>query len=245
MPKLLVIDKSVFHGTTNRELVNFAKHCNVVLPYAIVIECFISEKKDGKKQTKDPIYLLHRVEDTVKAGAHCGRSPGLILQEEKKHQRSANSVVDDNLSRDIRQGRMVLTKDLVEREAEICRNMFEPQILFLKELAEKMYKQACKDGLEPSFRGEVKKNSLSIRLTKWIQVADVLRDQIMERFFSTSISSNVGVDWWAWQWSRLFFAWAYEWTCKRVESGPSIEDRDISNDLYDMHCIACLVRADG
>jgi len=245
MPKLLVIDKSVFHGAASDKLIKFAKNNSVVLPYALAIECLMSEKKHGIKGAKDPIRLLHKVEDVVKAGAYCGRSPGSIFQEERERQRSVDSVVDEKVTRDIREGHLVLTEDLVEREADICRNTFDPQIVFLKQLAEKMYGEACKKGLQPNFRGEAEKNPLSVRLTKWIQVADVLRDQIMQRFFSTSISSNAGPDWFAWQWSRLCFAWAYEWTCKRVESGPSVENRDISNDLYDMHCTACLVRADG
>ncbi len=44
---------------------------------------------------------------------------------------------------------------------------------------------------------------------------------------------------------RLWCAYAIEWACKRNYSGPSFENRDISNDLYDMEYVAYLSRADG
>jgi diadenosine tetraphosphate (Ap4A) HIT family hydrolase len=47
MPKLLVVDKTIFHTLhhCDDELCAFVRKYNVVLPHTLVIECVISEKK--------------------------------------------------------------------------------------------------------------------------------------------------------------------------------------------------------
>jgi len=72
MNKLLILDKSVFHGTARSELARFVKcHC-VILPHALCVECAISQKGDPPKNLKDPMLLTQKILDVVKNGAHAG-----------------------------------------------------------------------------------------------------------------------------------------------------------------------------
>jgi hypothetical protein len=57
--------------------------------------------------------------------------------------------------------------------------------------------------------------------------------------------SNIGSDWYTWHMALLLWTWVMEWGCIRSKSGPSFEDKDISNDLYDIEYVAYLSRADG
>lgn len=45
VPKLLVVDKSIFHSLCccDKKLCEFVKNYNVVLPHDLAIECLISE----------------------------------------------------------------------------------------------------------------------------------------------------------------------------------------------------------
>jgi len=72
MAKLLAIDKCRFQGEGKSALITFVGEYQVLLPHALAIECLMSDDCSGRKQTKNPIYLLHRLEDAVKAGACLG-----------------------------------------------------------------------------------------------------------------------------------------------------------------------------
>ena len=44
---------------------------------------------------------------------------------------------------------------------------------------------------------------------------------------------------------RLSLAWGTELASKRNKSGPSFENYDISNDIFDIHYVSHLSQADG
>lgn len=67
MPKLLVVDKSVFHSLCccEEKLCIFVKDYSVVLPNALAIECLISKRQTSDK---DPAQLVQRFDAAIKAG---------------------------------------------------------------------------------------------------------------------------------------------------------------------------------
>jgi len=74
MPKLLVVDKSVFHTfyDYDEKLCEFVKKYNAVLPHTLAIECVISENKSDKEPDK----LCIRLGNAIKAGARGGKLLG-------------------------------------------------------------------------------------------------------------------------------------------------------------------------
>ena len=93
MPKLLVVDKSIFHALhhCDEKLCAFVKDYNVVLPHTLAIECVISEKKPGKEPDK----LLRGLYKAIKAGANIGYQSPELLKAEKTTLCPVKSIVDD------------------------------------------------------------------------------------------------------------------------------------------------------
>jgi hypothetical protein len=80
MSKLLVIDKSAFHGTSTKLLIEFVKRYKVILPNTVGIECIISDDEDGKKPSKNSSKLLEKLCILIKNGAYFGCSIGIIIR---------------------------------------------------------------------------------------------------------------------------------------------------------------------
>ena len=244
MSKLLVIDKCAFQGIQEPLLIEFVNNYNVVLPYVLGIECLMSENKQTAKQGKDPIGLLHRVDDVVKAGAYFGRSSRSILQEEKKSRRSVGSLIDEDVTQRIREGRLILTKDLVEHEARICRQTFQPLCDFLSQLALTYLTNIQKKDLHSDFQKEIQGTCTVDRFRKWLQVAQQMKTAILD-YWIPDMVSDIMDEWYTWQVIRLWWAWTIEWAGKRAHIPQRIHTFDVSNDLYDMEYVAYLSRAEG
>jgi len=241
MPKLLVVDKSVFHSLCccEEKLCTFVKDYNVILPNALAIECLISEKQTSDK---DPAKLVRRFDTAIKAGAKMGYSSLKLFQAEKKTLCPAKSVIDESTTELFRNGTPKTEDDFIKQEAEYCRKTFEPQIKTILKIAETMYENLCKSGgLVKKFRKETKRDA---RFKKWIQYTDKSMKNILEKAFSGWISSNADASWFIWQMARLWFAYCIEWTFRKNLTGSS-QKRDISNDLYDIEYVTYLSRADG
>ncbi len=244
MAKLLVIDKSCFHGTTEPHLIEFVQKYQVLLPHALAIECLVSDDCNGRKPSKNPIRLLHTVEVLVKAGAYFGRSSVSIHKEEKEGRRAVVQIIDKETTEVIQTGTLSLTADSVGREAEECRKAFDPLVKPVRELgcafAATIKEKAMSDGFQEEIRetGEVE------RFRKWLQVADRGRKYILQKWIP-SLAADVTEEWYTWQVIRLWYGWAIEWAGKRASTDGATLQPDISNDFYDMEYVASLSRADG
>ena len=240
MPKLLVVDKSVFHSLCCEEkLCTFVKDHNVILPNALTIECLISEKLSSDK---DPVKLVQRFDAAIKAGAKMGYSSLKLFQTEKKTLCPAKSVVDESTTKLFRNGNPNTEISFVKQEAEFCRKLFEPIIKSILKISGILYDNLRKqDNLSEKLR---KNTNRTRRFQKWIQDTDQNIKHIISRLLSRRMSSNADESWFAWQMTRLWFAYCIEWTFKKNLTGSS-EKRDISNDLYDLEYVTYLSRADG
>ena len=242
VPRLLVIDKSIFHGFNDKKVCTFVKDYNVVLPYALAVECLISK---NQRSGKNPVLLLRRFDGAIKAGAKMGYSSSKLFQAEKMTLCPAKAAVDESSTKQFRNGILKTNPDFIKQEAEDCRKSFEPIIEKLSGLAKTFYKNLCKEGLQKKVLKEANQKDIVDHLKNWIQATEPQMKDVLNKCFSEQIGSHADANWFTWQWSRLAFAWAIEWACKRNQSGPSFENHDISNDLYDIEYVAYLSRADG
>lgn len=241
MSKLLVIDKSIFHGLNDKKVCTFVKEYNVVLPHVLAVECLMSE---NQKPGKNPVKLLRRFDEAIKAGAKMGYSSPKLFRVEKMTLCPANSVVDESSTEQFRNGTPNTNADFIKQETEYCRKAFEPIIESLLKLAKEFYMNLCEKGRSKDFRKKAKEDMVE-RLKYWIQEVDKQMEAILKHCWSEQVSSQAKRNWFTWQWTRLGYAWAIEWACKRNQSGSFDENCNISNDFYDIIYVAYLSRADG
>lgn len=240
MNKLLILDKSVFHGTARSELVRFVKCHRVILPHALCVECVISQKDNP---AKDAMRLTQKLLDVVKSGAYAGKSPGKIVEEERSRTAAIESLVDMEETQTMREG--ILNKETnLEKVREDCDKAFKPITNSVERFASQFYKNIIKKGLEKDFRKELDKGDDVRRLGKWLQSIDRMKDDILDRSLGNG-SNAMSADRWEWQMLRLSCAWEIELASKRNKSGPSFDNHDISNDIYDIFYVSHLSQADG
>ncbi len=243
MNKLLILDKSVFQGTALSELVRFVKCHRVILPHALCVECAISQKGNPPMDSKDPMQLTQKLLDVVKSGAYAGKSPGNIVEEERSRNAAIESLVDMKETQMMREGILDEEPDL-EEVREKCDKAFKPSIDRVGQWAEQYYKNLCKKELGKKFREEVDESNLVERLGKWLQVVDEMKDDILDTYCCNG-SNAMSADRWEWQMLRLSAAWGIELASKRNKSGPSFENYDISNDVFDIYYVSHLSQAGG
>ena len=240
-PKLLVVDKSIFHSLCcfEEKLFAFMRDYNVVLPNALAIECVISENKEP---CKNPVKLVRQFDAAIKAGAKYGYSSYKLFQEEKMTLRPLVSVVDERATEQFRNGTPNTAADFIRQEAECCRKAFEPIIESVLKIARSLYDNLCKqEELSKKLRKE--KDRIR-RFENWIQNTDTSMKVILKALFSDQISSRADANWFTWQRARLYLTYSLDWMFKKNVPGSS-EKRDISNDLYDIEYVTYLSRADG
>lgn len=244
MAKLLVIDKCRFQGESKSILIRFVKEYQVILPHVLAIECLMSDDCSGKKQTKNPIGLLHRLEDVVKAGAYFGRSSVSIHREEKKSRRAVVQLIDEETTQVIRARTSGLAEELVRREAEECRKAFDPLVEPVSGLGRAFVAAIKEKAMSDGFQEEIREAGEVERFGRWLEVADRSRNDILQKWIP-SLASDVTEQWYTWQVIRLWYGWAIEWAGRRANTDDTTFQTDISNDFYDMEYVACLSRADG
>ncbi len=241
MPRLLVIDKSIFHSLCccEEKLCAFVKNYNVVLPHALAIECLIS---DNQTSDKNPELLLRRFDAAIKAGAKMGYSSYKLFQSEKMTLCPVVSIVDESSTQAFRDGDPNTDIDFLKQEAECARKKLEPIIKSVLGIAKTLYDNLCKrKELSEELR---KEKNRTRRFEKWIQDTDTSMKVILKALFSEQISDHADTNWFTWQSSRLYFAYSLDWMFKKNLPGSS-EKKDISNDLYDIEYVTYLSRADG
>lgn len=244
MNKLLILDKSAFHGTACDKLLKFVKSHRVVLPYTLCVECVISQKDATSKNSKDAKRLIQKLLKVVKNGAYAGKSPGKIVEEERSRNAAIESLVDMKETQIMREGILDDEPDL-EKVREECVKAFRPITDSVKRWADQYHTNIRKKKLEKNFREEVDEGDLVRRLGKFLQSIDRAKDNILDQFFGNG-SNAMSADRWEWQLLRLNLAWGTELASKRNKSGPSFENYDkISNDVFDIYYVSHLSQADG
>ena len=244
MNKLLILDKSVFHGTVCSELIRFVKCHRVILPHVLCVECAISQKGDPPKNSKDPIRLMQKLLDVVRNGAYAGKSPCKIVKEERSRNAAIESLVDVEETQNMREGILDENPDL-EKVREECDRAFKTMIDFVKEWMDKYHENILKKELDKDFREEVDENDLVGRLTRWLQAIDEQKSENLDHFLGSG-KNVMKANRWEWQLLRLCLAWGTELACMRNKSGSCFDNyKELSNDIFDIHYVSHLLQADG
>jgi hypothetical protein len=241
VPKLLVVDKSVFHSlcSCEQKLCAFVKHYNVLLPHALAIECLISGSQSPDKDARE---LISRFHAAIKAGANMGYSLRSLFIMERKTLHSALSVVDERATEQFRNGAPNTAPDFIKQEAQFARKDFEQIVESVLKVARALYDNLCK---QEELSKDIRKEKHRIRrFEKWIQCADKSMKDILNRLFSEEISSRADPKWITWQRARLYLTYSLDWVFIKNLPG-SCEKEDISNNLYDIEYVTYLSRADG
>ncbi len=241
--KLLILDKSAFHGTSRSKLIKFVKNHCVILPYTLCVECAISQEGDPPKDSKNPINLTQKLLDVVKSGAFAGKPLAKIVKEEKSRNAAIESLIDKEETQIMRNSELDKKFDLEELRKK-CDKVFKPKMDFVKQWADEYYKSILKKEKEKDFREKVDESDLVERLDMWLKVADEMKSDILKKFYGNG-KDEMSADRWEWQMLRLSLAWGTELACKRNKSGPSFENSDISNDIFDIYYVSHLSQADG
>jgi hypothetical protein len=241
VPKLLVIDKSVFHTLYQCEdkLCAFVKEYNVVLPNTLAAECLISE---NQTPDKNPVKLLKGFDQAIKAGANMGYSSLKLFELEKETIQPVKSVVDETTTKLIRNSTLRTQVDFIKQEAECCRQTFEPVIKSLLKISRILYGNLCKqDKLTKAIR---KQTDRIRRFGNWVYSTDHEMKNIINQLFSEKIGHHANSSWFTWQMTRLYFTYSLDLMFKENVHGSCIK-KDISNDFYDIEPALYLSRVDG
>lgn len=242
MPKLLVVDKSVFHTfyDCDEKLCQFVKKYNVVLPYTLAIECVISENKSDKEPDK----LCIRLDNAIKAGANIGYQSAELLKEEKTTLKPINTILNEAYTKQLRNSTLEINLDLIKQLATSYMYVTKRKIDELLERAKRLYKILCEN--QKFIEGFHKPTTIEKRFKKWILCMDYnnFLDNIVKKYFTEQSSSYVNSNWYTWQYLRLCYAYLLDWCHKKSLIG-SCEKKDISNDFYDIEPVLYLLRADG
>ncbi len=243
VPKLLVVDKSIFHSLCfcEKKLCEFVKNYNVVLPHTLAIECVISE---NQSPDKDPRKLLKRFDAVIKAGANIGYQSPELLKAEKMTICPIKSVVDEDSTLKLRNSTLEIGIDSIKQGANHCIEISKQKINELLDRAKTLYetiienKNLMKKLFKPTKRED--------RFNKWIQIIDHnnIMNNAVKAFFTEQISSHTDANWYTWHYTRLWFAYFFDWSYKKSLPGSCVK-KDISNDFYDIEPILYLSRADG
>jgi len=246
LPKLLVVDKSVFHTFYNcdEKLCEFVKKYNVVLPHTLAIECVISENKSGKEQNKEPDKLFRVLVKAIKAGANLGNQSPELLKMEKKTLCPIKTIIDEVSTLQLRNSPLEISLDLIKQKANSYITTTKRKTGELLERARRLYEVISEN--EEFTKLSRKLTKREERYQKWIQIMDHnnLVKNVMKTDFTEKISSRANANWYTWQCTRLWFAYLLDWSHKKSLHGSS-EKKDISNDFYDIEPVLYLLRADG
>ncbi len=245
MNDILILDKSVFHGTACNKLIKFVKCHRVILPHALCVECAISQKGDPPDDSKDAMRLTQKLLDVVKSGAYAGKSPGKIVAEERSIGAAIESLIDIEETQVMREGILDEESDL-EKVREDCEKAFKPITDSVKQWVDQYHKNIRKKKLEKDFREEVDEVDLVKRLGKWLVSVDNAKDELLVGLLGSG-SNAMSADRWEWQLLRLSCAWGIELASMRNKSSPSfnIDNYDLSNDIYDIYYVSHLSQVDG
>ncbi len=240
MTKLLVIDKSVFHGISTEHLAKFCENHRVVLPFAMVTECLMSQK--------GVIGLLQRFQMCVRSGANVGMGATSVLISEKQTCNPLTSIIDWETTKAVRVGSFNTDLDYLSLESQQCDKTYRPQYERLREIGLIHFINAEKrKGLLDKFQESYRRTLFGERLEQWLRVIDMSKTSIFS-YFCPEYANRLDLDWFTWHYIRLHYAWGVEWVCKRSAGGDSYEQRHIrkiSNDYWDIEYVVCLCRADG
>jgi len=236
MPRLLVLDKSIFRGTSLTKLCRFAKSHHILAGNVLLIECLISPDQVDRK-------LLTRFQKLIKAGAMYTHLLFEIVNREKELLSPIKLIVDKNGTDTIRTSTLNDNVFYLKRGSEKYQAQVGPIVKGMLKLSEYFYADIAKRNLLRSIRTETDDNVS--RLRKWAEAMEPVVDNEVLKEWEPEICSYIRHDWYTWHDYRLRCILSFEWAYQKSKSGQLPGLDKASHDFHDMQYVACLSRADG
>lgn len=235
--RIIIIDKNIFQGSSLRVLSTLAQKHTVILPHTLLEECLTTERAPG------PRPLLKKAEDLIKAGAFVSFSQGRMLEIEKTKLLPLQAIVDEFGTEQFRNNSIQDLQVDFQKEAKECNKAFEPILRDVERLAKAFWKTLSSKDYSADWKQPGDDNDLSKRLEKWREATDMQMKEWL-KVFRPNIYSHVTKDWTTWFIFQLLVVYGLEWAFKRNQSGQSFEDFDITNDVYDLNYLSCVLHSD-
>jgi hypothetical protein len=236
MPKLLVLDKSIFQGTSLTKLCRFAKSHNILAGNVLLIECLISPDQVDRK-------LLTRFQKLIGAGAMYTHLPFEIVNREKEALSPIKSIVDKNGTDTIRTSTLKDNVVYLKAGSEKYQAQVGPIVKYMLKLSEYFYVDIAKSNLLRGIRTET--DDKVSRLRKWAEVMEPVVDNEVLKEWEPEICSYIRHDWYTWHDYRLRCILAFEWAYQKAKCGQLPVFDKASHDFHDMQYVSLLCRADG
>ncbi|MCK4795354.1 MAG: hypothetical protein KAV87_67115 [Desulfobacteraceae bacterium] len=232
--KRLIIDKSIFAGTSNEKLCQFAKNHFLILPEVLTYECATDSEKEKRQ------LLLQRFTDIIRAGAYVCPSVALIVEKEAQQGCPYGDIENATETRIIRTGTSI---QWTENRAEKVK---ENEMSLTKEFLELAIKiNECRQGvskLEPLAKcvkaaRETCQKDKQYLYENYLQAIDFcLRVKDMH----TTTPKERPQEWVGWHYQRLMLLYLLIFS-DRKDSGMN----KLEHHLQDRAYIILLCRADG
>ncbi len=236
MPKLLVLDKSIFRGTSLTKLCRFAKSHHILAGNVLLIECLISPNRIDRN-------LLNRFQKLIKAGAMYTHLLFEIVNREKELLSPIKSIVDKNGTDTIRTSTLNDNEVYLKWGSEKYQAQVGPVVKDMLKLSEYFYADIAKRKWLCRMRKET--NDKASRLRKWAKTMEPVVDNKVLKEWEPDVCSYITHDWYTWHDYRLRCILSFEWAYQKAKSGQLPGFDKASHDFHDMQYVACLSRADG
>lgn len=233
----IIIDKNILQGSSLQILSTLAQNHSVILPHTLLEECLTTERAPGPKP------LLKKAEDLVKAGAFASLSQGRMLEIERTKLQPLQAIIDEVGTEQIRNNSIEDVQVDFQKEAEKCNKAFEPILQYVERLAKAFWKTLSGKDYSADWKQPRDDNDLSKRIEKWRKATDTQMNEWL-KVFQPNIHSHITKDWTTWLIFQLLVVYGIEWAFKRNLSGQSFEDFDITNDVYDLNYLSCVLHSD-
>jgi len=242
--KKIVIDKSVFRGTSTSKLQEFVRNHFLILPDVLYYECVTSDEEQDK--------LLDRFKDVVLAGGFICPSRNEIIQKEAKDLSPYRSLVNlaeilavkKTFQENSRPFNPKKIKLAYENELKMAQSIKDLADGFIQEYASK----------QPGLIAEIRKSDNSRagrpeRLVKWAEFVDSqdihnASKKILKNITRFPEKYCLSDDWVSWHFLRLILILSMESTLFRGK-GDTSGIISVEHNLQDITYILLLSRAEG
>ncbi len=244
MSKKIIIDKSVFQGTSTEYLLEFAQSHFLILSEALLYECLTTDRdKDG---------LLDRFRKVVLAGGEICPNRDEIINTEAKTLLPYGNLVDSSKTYSIRETfqnnrrpyDLKTAEKSYEKEIKISQYIIDSIKTILDEINQndpELYERSLKEDIsEKGQLGRFENYALFLNSQDMHLASTILFKGITDRPDRFCLSD----EWISWHFLRLCFIYLSDKSLLRHNKGSNYKCEDIEHDMQDLTYVMLLSRAD-
>jgi hypothetical protein len=247
MTKYLILDKSIFQGTSTRDLCKLAETHSVVIPETLFYECVTTEEREKGR-------MLDRCCQTVLAGAFFCPTLSSVVHTEAKELRPYGPLVDPQHSEAVRHSFRSNVKpydlDGVERTQQNEQAFVDHMKSNIAKITD-LIRANNRKALEEEIKGwgEDIDGSRIERLHEHIQLLNSVdlhgaANTLLPGMTSRPEEFCLSGDWISWHFVRVALLWILERSYCHQSRGR-MRRRDLEHDSCDMQYVTFLSRMDG